>query len=324
MKSMESLNTASSLLLLAISLTLSLTTVCANDQSFNLPATSRSPDLQTDGSGRIYVSAGSQLYRLSSSLELEETRVLTSEAMNISLSSNGRWLVVCLTDLSCEVYNATNFSAGPTFRREYVITDTRNVVLFAAEDSFYVGGISMDVNTGVQRQMVLGQYGFTGNRTGVAQSQTYTIERIGFERNFHSGFVREDYAYYFAVDNNPRTGDVRAFKVLRVCHNSNFSALYELSLDCAGVTPAFNTRISGISVVEDFAGTSGISVVLSRNRPESTQNSVCLFSLQMIDNMMQEKFTSCSEATTGSEGIDFGWGNRNINIFCTSFEVSVI
>ena len=59
------------------------------------------------------MSAGSQLYRLSSSLGLEETGVLTSEAMNISLSNNGRWLVVCLTDLSCEVYNATNFSAGP-------------------------------------------------------------------------------------------------------------------------------------------------------------------------------------------------------------------
>ena len=75
------------------------------------------------------------------------------------------------------------------FRRENVITDTRNVVLFAAEDSFYVGGISVDVNTEVRRQMVLRQYGFTGYRTGVAQSQTYTIE---FERNFHSGFVREN------------------------------------------------------------------------------------------------------------------------------------
>ena len=69
------------------------------------------------------------------------------------------------------------------------------------------------------------------------------------------------------MDNKSRTGDVHAFKVLRVCHNSNFNALYELSLGCAGVVPAFNTRISGKSVVEDFAGTSGTSVVLSTNRP---------------------------------------------------------
>ena len=86
--------------------------------------------------------------------------------------------------------------------------------------------------------------------------------------------------------------------MLRVCHNSNLNALYELSLGCAGVSPASETRISGISVVEDFAGTSGATVVLSRNRPGSTQNVVCLFSLQKIDNMMQEKFTSCSEATS--------------------------
>ena len=77
-----------------------------------------------------------------------------------------------------------------------------------------------------------------------------------------------------------------------------------LCMGCAGVVPAFNTRISGISVVEDFAGTSGTPVVLSTNRSMgSTKNFVCLFSLQTIDNMMQEKFTSCSE---DAEGIDLG------------------
>ena len=40
--------------------------------------------------------------------------------------------------------------------------------------------------------------------------------------------VRGNYAYYFAVDSNPR--DVRAYRVMRVCHNSDFSALYELEL----------------------------------------------------------------------------------------------
>ena len=75
---------------------------------------SRSPGLQVDREGKVYTAAGNQLYRLNGDLGLEESRELSSEAVNISLSStsDGRWLVVCLTDLSCEVYNANNFSAG--------------------------------------------------------------------------------------------------------------------------------------------------------------------------------------------------------------------
>ena len=123
-------------------LILLLVAAIANSQLFNFPSSpSRSPDLQLDRDGRIYSSAGNQLYRLNSNFVQEESWPLTTEAVNISLSSDGRWLVVCLTDLSCEVYNANNFSAGHVFRRENVIISVDNFALFAAEDNFYVGGI---------------------------------------------------------------------------------------------------------------------------------------------------------------------------------------
>ena len=126
-------------------------------QQFDFPSSpSRSPSLQVGENGKIYTAAGSQLYRLNSSLGLEETKELKSEAVNISLSSDGRWLVVCLTDLSCEVYNANNFSAGHIFRRENAVRSIMNLALFAAEDSFYVGSIMS--NNGVQNKMTLSQY----------------------------------------------------------------------------------------------------------------------------------------------------------------------
>ena len=316
-KNMESI--APSLLLLAISLTLILTTVYAHDQSFNLPATSRSPDLQTDGSGRIYVSAGSQLYRLSSSLELEEIRILTSEAVNVSLSSDGRWLVVCLTDLSCEVYNATNFSAGHVFRQENATTSTENISLFAAENSFYIGSITTD-NEGTQQQILLSQYGFFGSKLDVTESGTYSITQAGFERNFYSGFVVEDSAYYFAIDSNPPA--FRGIRVMHVCHNSNFSALHELTLSCGGVAPTSNTRISGVSLVQDFAGRSGTTVVLSRSRPGNNQNYVCLYSLEAINDVMQRKYTSCSSAVDGSmEKIALVWVDPELHPLCSIFQV---
>ena len=304
------------------SLLLSLLVIVSSGQRFDLPPSpSRSPGLQLDGDGRIYTSAGNRLYRLNSSLWLEETKILNSEAVNISLSSDGRWLVVCLTDLSCEVYNATNFSAGHVFRRENAIVSTKNTTLFAAEDSFYVGGISLDVNTGAQRQIVLSQYGFAGDRNGTISSGSYDISRGSFVRNFYGGFVRGDYAYFFVVDNNPRL--VRNYRVIRVCHNSDFSALYELALDCGGALPSPDARIAGVSAVENFVGTPGTTVILTRNRPEATQEFVCLFSLEMIDNMMESKFNSCSMAGTNTnERIDLSW--RESSVFCSTFMVYIL
>ena len=276
-----------------------------------------------DEDGKIYTAAGSQLYRLNSDLVQEESWPLRTDAVNISLSSDGRWLVVCLTDLSCEVYNANNFSAGHVFRRENAVRSVMNLALFAAEDSFYVGSITENIN-GAQNEITLSQYRFTASQNDMVASATYEIDRNGFERNFYSGFVRGSFAYYIASDNNPPTDNVRSFKVMRVCHNSNFGALYELSLTCRS-SPGTDVRVSGVSVVdEDFGGLAGPVVILSRNRPaNSAQNHVCLYSLVDIDREMQEKYDSCSTATDDSspEQIDLAW--KSAQSFCFFSRVSI-
>ena len=243
---------------------------------------------------------------------------MTSEAVNISLSSDGRWLVVCLTDLSCEVYNATNFSTGHVSRNERAIVATEDIALFAMEDSFYVGSA---VSGGSRQRILLGQYMF-GENNSESSSRSYTISRPGFVRNFYSGgFVRGNNTYYFATDNGEPSGS-RNVKVMRVCHNSDFSALYELALTCGGRRAGSNTRISGVSVVDNFAGMSGPTVVLSTNRQPlpSSQNAVCLYSLDAIDFRMQERFNLCAAATSGIDDIELSW--RNEASFCSGFSVS--
>ena len=145
--------------------------------------------------------------------------------------------------------------------------------------------VSPQIYNGVQNEMTLSQYRFTASQNDTVASATYTITRNEFERNFYGGFVRASHAYYFASDNNPPNSQVRSFKVMRVCHNSNFSALYELSFLCGSSTPGSDVRISGVSVVdEDFGGLAGLVVILSRNRlRNSQQNHVCLYSLINID-----------------------------------------
>ena len=273
-------------------------------------------DMQVDETGKVFVSAGRQLYQLNDNLEVELMRNLTSDSVNISLSSDGKWLVVCMTDLSCEVYNAAIISA-PVTRKSDVIRSAKNVALFSADNSFYVGSISID-NVGAQQQITLGQFEF--DQYGNAKSNNYAITLQNFERNFYSGFIKGNNAYYFAVDNNPTR--IRDIRVMRVCHNSDFNALYELSLRCGGRTPSSDTRISGLSVVNKFAGIAGPTVVLSRNRPSpSSQNYVCLYSLQRIDTIMQMKYNSCAAAIAGDrEQIELAW--RTLATFCSEFQVS--
>ena len=285
----------------------------------------RSPGLQVDGAGNLYTAAGNQLFRLNSSnLVLKEARQLSSEAVKISLSSDGRWLVVCLTDLSCEVYNATNFSTGHIFRKEGASRWTENIALFAAEDSFYVGGTAVYLwpFLSVRDYILLRQHGFAGN--GTTTSGLYAMDKRELERNFYSGFVRGNNAYFFVVDSNP--SGIRNVRVMRICHNSNFKALYELTLGCGPRAPAADARISGMSVVEDFGGLSGPVVILSRNRPLSSQNYVCLFRLEDIDSKMQAKYDSCTAHTTstiGEEWIRMVWSSQSpmSSISCTKFIV---
>ena len=303
------------------SLLLSLLAIVSSSQRFEFPSSpTRSPGLHVVGTGKVYTAAGSRLYRLNSSLQLEETRILTSEAVNISLSNDGRWLVVCLTDLSCEVYNATNFSAGQVFMRESAITSTENIALFAVEESFYVGSITTTQGVGGAQQslIVLGQHRFNENQQQGSSTNSYVISRPGFVRNLYgSGFVQRNNTYYFAVDNDPSS--LRSLKVMRICHNSNFNALYELTLACGSRTPVSVTRISGVSVIEEFPGISGPTVVLSINRPlPSTTNLVCLYSLEAIDNRMQEKLNSCD--VNVNTQIALSW--RNDEPLCSGFSVS--
>ena len=128
--------------------------------------------------------------------------------------------------------------------------------------------------------------------------------------------MRGSNAYYFVIDSSP--SDARSVRVMRVCHNSNFSALYELTLTC-GIGPNSNSRISGLSVAENFAGTTGASVIFSRSQQQSSQrNFMCLFNLNEIDNILQGKFDSCT--ANAGEQIDLAW--RSLMAFCSNFLVS--
>ena len=104
---------------------------------------------------RVFLAAGNQLLRLDSTLALQENMTLGSSVLKVALSSDERRVVVCLSDLSCAVYNASDFGAGEQLSRPTASASSSEVALFTArENSFYVGSI----HSGAMNSMNLRQY----------------------------------------------------------------------------------------------------------------------------------------------------------------------
>ena len=252
--------------------------VTAQQREFSLP--NRPSDMKVDGDGRVFLAAGSQLLRLDSTLALQENVTLGSSVVRVALSSDERRVVVCLGDLSCVVYNASDFAAGEQLRRFGASDSSQVLALFTAEEnSFYVGSIL----TGASPSMNLRQYGFADRNFN--RTSDYRIFRSGFERAFFSGFVSGGNAYYFMADGEPNA--VRGLRVLRTCDSSSFEALYELRLDCGSGTFPQGALICGLSVLDSFAGSADTTVVLSRcNAGSGGRNRACSFRLAGIDDRM--------------------------------------
>ena len=266
--------------------------VAAQQREFSL-ATNPS-DVKVDASGRIFLAAGSQLFRLDSTLALQENVTLSSSVVRIALSSDERRVVVCLGDLSCAVYNASDFAAGEQLRRFRASASSEVLALFTAEaNSFYIGSIL----TGTSTSIHLKQYGFVDRN--FSRISHYTFLRRRFERTFFSGFVNGANAYYFVADGEPTA--VRGLRVLRTCDSSSctgtpctFEALYELRIDCGGGTFPQGSVICGLSVLDSFAGFSETTVVLARcNAGTSGRNRICSFRLADIDSKMNRKYNEC-------------------------------
>ena len=275
----------------------------AQQREFSLSAAPS--DMKVDGDGRVFLAAGNQLLRLDSTLALQENITLGGSVLKVALSSDESRVVVCLSDLSCAVYNASDFGAGEQSRRMGASVSSDVVALFTAEEnSFYVGSVV----GGASPSMNLRQYGF-GDSQDFVRSTNYYIQRFSLVRTFFGGFVNVTNAYYFMADGNPR--EVRGLRVLRACHIStcsspcSFEALYELRIDCGGGTFPQNSVICGLSVLDSFAGSSGTTVVLARcNTGTSGRNRVCSFRLADINDKMDRKYTECAG---GTGDIEVAW-----------------
>ena len=295
----------------------SVAAVNTQQREFSLSASPS--DMKVDGGGRVFLASSNQLLRLDSTLALQDNVTLDSSVLRVALSSDERRVVVCLSDLSCAVYNASDFGAGEQLRRTRASVSSDVVALFTAEEnSFYVGSVV----GGAATSMNLRQYGF-GDRDFI-RSRDYTIQRTGFIRTFFDGFVDGTNAYYFMADGAPDI--VEGLRVLRACHVSScssqcsFDALYEVRVDCGGGSLPPTTEICGLSLLDTFAGSHSTTVVVARCNPgNGGRNRICSFALTDINNRMDTYYTWCTDpGTRNGVEIEVAWGQE---IQCNTFQV---
>ena len=275
--------------------------------------------LQVDGnSGAVFVAAGRQVYRLDGGLAERDAATLGSEVLNIALSHDGTRLVACLSDFSCVVLNASELSAPPSLVAEGVhgATDDGITLFTAGDGSFYVGSTRVN-GMGVQTHILLGRHGGAFNRT-----VEYLIERDGFMRNFFGGFISGSNAYFLVFDSAPTDpNDLSNVRVMRVCDDGGFNALYERTLFC-GASIGSDTDVVGASVIEDFRGTPGSALALGQGRPGGIQNYVCLLTISSdVDAEMDMRYSECVNNRLAGDDIEVAWNAATSNCALTQFQV---
>ncbi len=286
----------------------------AYSQSFYFNPSTNIPGLRVDSTGRTFLAADNYLYRLNAQL-LQEERVDIGAIVidrGLALSSTGM-VVVCLEDLSCSVYNASNISAGPIWSISNAITSVE-AAIFTSGDTFYTGGVT---GVGETQRMVLQQFGEKFNRSSDNNSSGTRNELVfgsGFARQFYSfgGFVSGGFAYYVVVDNQPVTAP--ALRLLRVCNmpdcggpnTCGVTALYELGVNCGFQITTEYTHVCAVSLVDDFSGISGPTALVTICFGNYA-NFICLVNVTAVNEAMDAKYDSCIVSRTVGEEIGLTW-----------------
>ena len=285
--------------------------------SFGFDVSINAPGLQVDSTGRTFLATGNNLYGLNAQL-IQEERVdvgATVITRGLALSSTGM-LVVCLEDLSCSVYNASNLSDGPIRSVSNAIASADQdfgAAIFTSGDTFYTGA---STGAGTQHRMVLQQFGEGFNRSsdnnpsGSFNELNFRVD--DFARQFYGGFVSGNFAYYVVVDYQP--ADARAIRLLRVCNmpdcggpsTCGMTALYEVDFNCEGQTITEATRVCAASLLDNFIGIPGPIAAVYICTP-GTINPICLVNVNAVNEAMDTKYDTCIVSRTIGEEIGLAW-----------------
>ena len=249
----------------------------------------------TDASDEVFVAGGNKIYKLSANLsQLMNVTVSNNTSVSVrglSLSNGGQYIMACLTTGSCIGYDVIDLnrtiSSVPLNKPG---THDNPVVMFPGQTE---GTVYAGTSTATDLQfhcMNLGQYRISGgsilaNTTrGYAQRISSNFQNI---RIFKAGFTVDDFTYYIVEDDG---ADIR---ILRVCNEPAFQALYELELVCA----SFQTTVfAGASILNIFFNSTDTLLLTVRSPDTARGHSgvVCTYNISDINTAMDNGLTACA------------------------------
>lgn len=309
-------------------------TDCNTQERFALllPAdsTRAPPSLQLDGQGRVFVAAGGKLLRLNRELVSEQTFTLSGNSFGISLSSGEEQIVVCVTtplELMCTIHNSSdlesNFEPENIHRGSQALNFER-ISIFTTENGYYVGRFNPAFRGGTSRGAIsLDQiYGLNGSNF-CSRLGEYNITHDNFRRLFIAGFSHGSYAYFVVSDHVSAPSS--NLRIMRLCHEdlcseeqangtgAIFSAVYEESIMCGGS----GGEQGSVSVVENFAGTTGTGLLISRS------STVCLASVAEVDRVMDNRYCQCSRRGIGKLNVIWDQSRECSNVTVSAAKLQI-
>ena len=138
-----------------------------------------------------------------------------------------------------------------------------------------------------------------------------------------------DNSYYVVSDHSPSS--IREVRIMRVCHETScpsgvstcgVTAVYEDIIPCGGsIADISDDGVCGVSLVEDFAGTSGPSLVMARCRQDQStiSNLICVVPISEVDSRMDARYGDCS---SGTGTLNVAWIDNALS--CSDFAADFV
>ena len=276
--------------------------------------------IANDSEPEIFVAGENRIYKLPANLSqlinVDASLNTSVSVRGLSVSNGGQYIVACLSIGSCIGYDVIDFTRTTSSvplndpRLDRIVSNDPIAMFPGNAEGFVYTGIALD------ERMSLGRYRIS-NRSIMADTRRDYTTGSFTGRDFRAGFNVDNLTYYIVQDAGPS-----AIRILRVCNESTFRALYEVILVC-GQTAIFTAA----SLLENFPTSTENTLVLTVRSPDSVtvqSGRVCRYSISDINTAMDNGLTAC----IGGQVQRAVWDTRNlpsffdIPTFCSSFTVS--
>ena len=246
------------------------------------------PNIQVGKGGKFFIAYDNLLYVFNQDFVKQQRTKLSSRAIDMSISPEGKWLYICLEDFSCVVYTANDLSLLP-IQTGLCLAGINNTFMIPFSNRLYVASVADENSSSVMQYLKIDIY-FQESETNC--SQNYYLATSSPKRVLYSGFGYGGFVYLVVLDED----STQTIKIIRTFSPPSCQ-LSSLSLEICGLSNKlldWTSEICGVYFFSQiFLGTFEASVVLSRCY--DSLMFLCSYTLSHIDQKLDMLYKVCRD-----------------------------